>query len=232
MPWDVESRSQRWKRLHPRPPADHQDKAYRKRRMEDPRLGLAQRLRSSQRWQDFRAWWLRRNPLCASCAKKGRTVGATQVDHVRALRRFSLEAMEEACYDEANVQSLCSTCHGKKSAQEQAEDRRRGRTPEGSEAMEKPTPVPVEHPVPEPGAVKVRLEVLGTTQEGLLQTLRLEPGDLLTLSVEGKLPASALSHLGACMRELVPDGVKVAILEGGMRLVRVRPAGEDQAPRG
>lgn len=223
MPWDVESRSQRWKRLHPEPLNEHGQKAYRRRRMDDPRLAAAQRLRSSQRWQDFRAWFLRRNPLCAECRRKGRTNGATQVDHVRALRWFPVEGMEAACYDEGNVQALCSTCHGQKSAREQAEDRRRGRPEERSTMRARPPTGPVEHPTPEPEALKVKLEVLGVTQEGLLQTLRLEPGDVLALTVPTRLPASSVSHLRACMRELVPDGVKVAILEEGMGLVKVRP---------
>lgn len=80
-------------------------------------------MRSTARYQRFRTYWFNRHPLCAGCEPKGRRRAGSQLDHVRPLRWFHVSEIEEACFDEGNVQTLCTECHGKKSAREQAVDR-------------------------------------------------------------------------------------------------------------
>lgn len=63
-------------------------------------------------WQRFRESWLAEHPLCRSCEDRGLIVAATDVDHVIPHRgdpvRFWL----------GPFQSLCGSCHGRKSAGE------------------------------------------------------------------------------------------------------------------
>ena len=59
-------------------------------------------------WRRFRDWYIRKNPLCELCQKEGRIVPATLVDHIAELKDLG------APYDEGNVQSLCASCHAKK----------------------------------------------------------------------------------------------------------------------
>lgn len=125
MPWDNPSRSERRKRRRKQAGVrdGRQRRSYR-RRMSKPRLALAQRLRSCARWQKLRLWYLRRHPFCEQCDREGRVTPAAEVDHIRPLRWFPLARMEGAAYDEGNLQALCEPCHDRKSAREQAIDRR------------------------------------------------------------------------------------------------------------
>ena len=70
---------------------------------------------------DLRPGQLLREPWCRECAKRGVRTRATVVDHVTPHRgdwqRFT---------DKTNLQSLCKSCHDRKTAREQAEDRRKG----------------------------------------------------------------------------------------------------------
>ncbi len=70
-------------------------------------------------WRQIRAARLRRHPLCVVCERQGRTVPATDVDHVVALRRGGTNAA-------SNLQSLCHYHHASKTARE---DGRFGRRP-------------------------------------------------------------------------------------------------------
>lgn len=56
------------------------------------------------RWQQKRAEHLRKHPTCVHCGAQ-----ATQVDHITPLRRGGTN-------DEGNLQSLCHSCHSKKTA--------------------------------------------------------------------------------------------------------------------
>jgi len=72
---------------------------------------------SSQRgydvkWQRFRIWFIRRNPLCAHCQAKGRLTPATEIDH-----KAPLIAGGER-FNPANCQALCGTHHRRKTAQD------------------------------------------------------------------------------------------------------------------
>jgi len=62
-------------------------------------------------WRKIRAAHLRRNPLCVECLREGRSVAATDVDHVVALARGGT-------HDGKNLQSLCHAHHSSKTARE------------------------------------------------------------------------------------------------------------------
>ena len=67
---------------------------------------------NSPRWRKYRAWKLRQDPLCAECQRQGRTSIAVIVDHIAPV------AAGGDFWDPNNTQSLCDTCHRKKSARE------------------------------------------------------------------------------------------------------------------
>ena len=78
---------------------------------------------SLQVWtDDLRPAQLLREPFCRECAKKGVRTRATVVDHVTPHRG------DWALFiDPANHQSLCKSCHDRKTAKEMAEERRKNR---------------------------------------------------------------------------------------------------------
>jgi len=57
------------------------------------------------RWQRFRAWFLRRHPICSSCEAQGRIEPATVPHHIVPVKQGG------AMYDEGNLAALCRTCH-------------------------------------------------------------------------------------------------------------------------
>ncbi len=70
-------------------------------------------------WKDdLRPGQLVREPFCRECAKRGIRTPATVVDHIRPHRG------DWALFiDPANHQSLCKSCHDRKTAREQAAER-------------------------------------------------------------------------------------------------------------
>lgn len=61
------------------------------------------------RWRRIRAMVLAEEPLCRECAKQGRTVPATEVDHIDGnVWNMGRE----------NLQPLCDSCHGRKTVRE------------------------------------------------------------------------------------------------------------------
>ncbi|MFA5989699.1 MAG: HNH endonuclease signature motif containing protein [Sphingomonas sp.] len=68
-------------------------------------------------WDQLRARILKREPLCRSCRKDGRSVVATTVDHI-------LPKHLDGTDDEANLQPLCEPCHKAKTAREGHKARR------------------------------------------------------------------------------------------------------------
>ena len=70
----------------------------------------------SKRWRTFRATYIQNNPLCEECLKKEIYTDATGrrgvVDHIDPINNGG------AVFDKANVQTLCNSCHNKKSARE------------------------------------------------------------------------------------------------------------------
>ena len=71
---------------------------------------------------DLRPTQLLQEPWCRECAKRGIRTRATVVDHVEPHRgdwaKFT---------DKTNLQSLCKSCHDRKTAREQAAERRKSR---------------------------------------------------------------------------------------------------------
>ena len=71
---------------------------------------------------DLRPAQLLREPFCRACAARGIRTRATVVDHITPHRgdwaRF---------IDRGNLQSLCKSCHDRKTAREMAEEKRRNR---------------------------------------------------------------------------------------------------------
>ncbi len=60
-------------------------------------------------WRKLRAWYLARNPLCVMCGKAAR-----EVDHI-------LPREDGGTDDQENLQSLCKSCHSKKTNREKRE---------------------------------------------------------------------------------------------------------------
>ena len=71
------------------------------------------RIHGSGRWQDVRAQVLRAEPICRACAARGLTEPATTVDHI-----VGVAAAPERAYDPTNLQPLCTSCNGWKTASE------------------------------------------------------------------------------------------------------------------
>lgn len=65
----------------------------------------------NRRWQKARKSYLEAHPLCVQCAKKGKYVRATVVDHIIPHR-----GDQKLFWDQNNWQSLCKSCHDKKTA--------------------------------------------------------------------------------------------------------------------
>ena len=73
--------------------------------------------------ENLRPAQLLREPFCRECAAHGKRTRATVVDHVKPHRG------DWALFvDETNLQSLCKHHHDRKTAREQAQDRRAART--------------------------------------------------------------------------------------------------------
>ena len=65
------------------------------------------------KWQAERLVFLRENPLCAMCQQMGRIEPATVVDHIVPHR-----GDQKLFWDQNNWQSLCKSCHDKKTLTE------------------------------------------------------------------------------------------------------------------
>lgn len=64
---------------------------------------------NSRPWRRIRAAQLRREPLCRKCLAQSLLTPATDVDH---------EDGDSSNNAESNLQSLCRSCHSRKTAQE------------------------------------------------------------------------------------------------------------------
>ncbi|TVS19297.1 MAG: HNH endonuclease [Gammaproteobacteria bacterium] len=84
------------------------------RRKADRARGSAAERGYDSRWTRLRNWFIRAHPLCAWCAESGRTSAAQIVDHIVPIRAGG------ARLEESNLQSLCRSCHAKKTAQDLA----------------------------------------------------------------------------------------------------------------
>jgi 5-methylcytosine-specific restriction enzyme A len=74
----------------------------------------------SKAWRMTRKFYIKDNPLCEMCKRKGQTTAAQMVDHITPI---SIGGINVAL-NVANLQSLCNSCHAKKSGQEGIEYRK------------------------------------------------------------------------------------------------------------
>lgn len=65
------------------------------------------------RWQRVRDHWLKYHPLCVHCMDKGILKAANEVDHV-----IPHKGDMKLFWDNSNYQSLCKSCHSKKTSNE------------------------------------------------------------------------------------------------------------------
>ena len=73
---------------------------------------------NSKRWRALRNYFIQRNPLCAQCERDGTGPTAAQcVDHIKQI------SMGGSMVSNKNLQSLCNSCHAKKSGKESSERR-------------------------------------------------------------------------------------------------------------
>ncbi len=61
------------------------------------------------KWRKFREEYLKRNPFCIECIKKGKLTQAKVVDHM-----IPHKGDERLFWDESNMQALCIRCHNRK----------------------------------------------------------------------------------------------------------------------
>lgn len=57
-------------------------------------------------WRDFRATYLRHNPFCYDCARKGLNTPATEPHHIKKVRE-----RPDLRLDPTNLLPLCQRCH-------------------------------------------------------------------------------------------------------------------------
>ena len=67
---------------------------------------------NSRKWRALRNYYIQLNPLCEQCKRKGEVVGGQCVDHIRPIR------LGGKLTDVSNLQTLCNSCHAKKSGSE------------------------------------------------------------------------------------------------------------------
>lgn len=105
-------------------PAPHGQSKCETHRLEQQRKYNAGQLSASARgygskWRKYRTWYIKQHPTCVTCGKP-----ATDVDHIDGLGPNGPRG-----YDETNLQSMCRSCHARKTA---AHDGSFGRPPRGT----------------------------------------------------------------------------------------------------
>ncbi|MFG0755366.1 HNH endonuclease signature motif containing protein [Pseudomonas sp. TYF_14] len=65
------------------------------------------------KWQQARAGYLAKHPLCIKCQARGLVVAATDVDHIEPHKGDMT-----LFWDRSNWQALCGPCHSTKTASE------------------------------------------------------------------------------------------------------------------
>ena len=72
---------------------------------------------NSKRWRSLRNYYIQSHALCEQCKREGVITGAQMVDHIKSITNGGSPV------DQKNLQSLCTSCHNKKSGRESAEKR-------------------------------------------------------------------------------------------------------------
>lgn len=73
-------------------------------------------------WKRLRAAQLLEEPFCRECARRGLRTQATDVDHIR-----DHKGDWDIFTDQGNLESLCHSCHSRKTAREQRQNERKKR---------------------------------------------------------------------------------------------------------
>ena len=71
---------------------------------------------SGYAYRKFRFNYVKNNPLCEICKRKGLTVAGEELDHI--IPRYKAPELK---WDTANVQHLCTPCHIEKTRRENRE---------------------------------------------------------------------------------------------------------------
>ena len=74
--------------------------------------GQMRQFYNSKAWRSLRNYKIQLNPLCEICETKGLTEPGKEIDHIQAIRDNG------AMLSLSNLQTLCKSCHARKSAQE------------------------------------------------------------------------------------------------------------------
>lgn len=73
-------------------------------------------------WRSLRNSFIAANPLCAECNRNNRITRGTMVDHIRPINRAEPYNTHSGQYphplERENLQTLCDSCHARKSARE------------------------------------------------------------------------------------------------------------------
>lgn len=80
----------------------------------DQRRGTAWERGYDAQWRALRSWWIENHPICVECEKRGIIRAAEHVDHIKPFD--GLNDLKRLDID--NLQSLCQSCHSKKTARE------------------------------------------------------------------------------------------------------------------
>lgn len=84
----------------------------------DRRRGSPESRGYDKEWGAFSKAWRAAHPLCAECERRGRVTAAECVDHVtRWQSGVTPEEQRRLKYSHGNVESLCWSCHSRKTAQ-------------------------------------------------------------------------------------------------------------------
>ena len=90
---------------------ERQRKLAEQRRLQ--RSGSREERGYTYKWRKLRDRFIAQHPHCEECLKHGKITLATDVDHIIPHR-----GDPKLLYDEGNLQSLCKSCHSRKTAKE------------------------------------------------------------------------------------------------------------------